>query len=74
MEGVNTKIITNNKSLSMKVKQKLFADLEPKLRGDCLLVTNTSSFLLKDVCSKMNNVESFGGLHFFNPVTTFYKS
>jgi len=34
-----------------------------------MLVTNTSSFLLDDVSSKMTKLrENFGGLHFFNPV------
>lgn len=35
----------------------------------CLLVTNTSSFLLEDVSSKLTKCENFGGLHFFNPVS-----
>lgn len=34
-----------------------------------MLVTNTSSFLLNDVSSKLIKLqENFGGLHFFNPV------
>lgn len=34
-----------------------------------MLVTNTSSFLLDDVSSKLTKLrENFGGLHFFNPV------
>jgi 3-hydroxyacyl-CoA dehydrogenase len=55
---------------NLKVKQKLFIDLETKVSQKCLLVTNTSSFLLEDVCAKMSTEkrEHFGGLHFFNPV------
>lgn len=53
---------------NLKVKQKLFADIENSVPDHCLLVTNTSSFLLEDVSSKMNNRSNFGGLHFFNPV------
>jgi len=54
---------------NLKVKQKLFADLEQRVPEHCLLVTNTSSFLLEDVASKMTLKQSnFGGLHFFNPV------
>jgi len=56
---------------NLKVKQKLFTDLESRVAERCLLVTNTSSFLLEDVCCKMASAcrrEHFGGLHFFNPV------
>jgi len=54
---------------NLKVKQKLFVDLEQRVPDHCLLVTNTSSFLLEDVSSKMTLKQAnFGGLHFFNPV------
>jgi len=54
---------------NLKVKQKLFTDLENIVPSHCLLVTNTSSFLLEDVSCKMGDKrQNFGGLHFFNPV------
>jgi len=56
---------------NMKVKQKLFTELEPRVSDTCLLVTNTSSFLLEDVGAKLASEQAranFGGLHFFNPV------
>jgi len=53
---------------NLKVKQKLFADLEPAVSDQCILVTNTSSFLLQDISSKMQRQTNIGGLHFFNPV------
>jgi len=54
---------------NLKVKQKLFADLEAVVPTDCILATNTSSFLLEDVSAKMSKkAAEFGGLHFFNPV------
>lgn len=53
---------------NLKVKQKLFTELESVVADDCLLVTNTSSFLLEDVGAKMANRERYAGLHFFNPV------
>jgi len=53
---------------NLKVKQKLFADLEPRVSDRCLLVTNTSSLLLEDVGAKLDRPDHFGGLHFFNPV------
>lgn len=55
---------------NLKVKQKLFVDLEQRVSQRCLLVTNTSSFLLDDVACKMSRLRAnFGGLHFFNPVS-----
>uniref|UniRef100_A0A1I7YFP1 3-hydroxyacyl-CoA dehydrogenase n=1 Tax=Steinernema glaseri TaxID=37863 RepID=A0A1I7YFP1_9BILA len=53
---------------NLKVKQKLFADIEGVISEDCIMVTNTSSFLLKDVSSKIQRKHNFAGLHFFNPV------
>jgi len=54
---------------NLKVKQKLFIDLERIVSSHCLLVTNTSSFLLEDIsCKMVEKRSSFGGLHFFNPV------
>jgi len=53
---------------NLKVKQKLFTDVESRVSSTCLLVTNTSSFLLEDVSAKLLRKENFGGLHFFNPV------
>lgn len=54
---------------NLKVKQKLFQDLERIVSEKCILVTNTSSFQLKDVSSKLARRDNFAGLHFFNPVT-----
>jgi 3-hydroxyacyl-CoA dehydrogenase len=53
---------------NLKVKQKLFSEIEAKVPDNCLLVTNTSSFLLEDISHKLEKRENFGGLHFFNPV------
>jgi len=53
---------------NLKVKQKLFTDLEAAVSNHCILATNTSSFLLEDVSAKIERRENFAGLHFFNPV------
>ncbi|CAD5231706.1 unnamed protein product [Bursaphelenchus xylophilus] len=53
----------------LKLKQEFFYRLEKETNEECLLVTNTSSFLLADVMNKMNTKrERVAGLHFFNPV------
>ncbi|KAI6186547.1 3-hydroxybutyryl-CoA dehydrogenase [Aphelenchoides besseyi] len=53
---------------NLKVKQNFFEKIEPLVNRDCILVTNTSSFLLSDVMAKIERREKFAGLHFFNPV------
>ncbi|CAD5224869.1 unnamed protein product [Bursaphelenchus okinawaensis] len=53
----------------LKLKQELFHKMEKETNEECILVTNTSSFLLADVMNKMNTKrERVAGLHFFNPV------
>jgi len=53
---------------NLKVKQKLFSDLERVVSEKCIFATNTSSFQLKDVSCKLGRQDNFAGLHFFNPV------
>ena len=53
---------------NLKVKQKLFSDLERVVSDKCIFATNTSSFQLKDVSCKLGRQDNFAGLHFFNPV------
>uniref|UniRef100_A0A914EP63 3-hydroxyacyl-CoA dehydrogenase n=1 Tax=Acrobeloides nanus TaxID=290746 RepID=A0A914EP63_9BILA len=53
---------------NLKVKQKLFSDIEQVVSEKCIFATNTSSFQLKDISSKLDRQDNFAGLHFFNPV------
>lgn len=50
------------------VKRAVFAELEPLLRPDALLLTNTSSLSLKAMGVGLTHPERLVGLHFFNPV------
>lgn len=50
------------------VKAKIFADVCPKLRGDALLATNTSSISITRLAAATDRPDRFTGLHFFNPV------
>ncbi|MGA0735521.1 MAG: 3-hydroxyacyl-CoA dehydrogenase NAD-binding domain-containing protein [Steroidobacteraceae bacterium] len=50
------------------VKRSLFASIEPKLKVDAILATNTSSIKLEELSSALQNPERLVGLHFFNPV------
>lgn len=51
-----------------EVKQKLYREIEPRLRPDALLATNTSSIPLEELAPVLQHPERLVGLHFFNPV------
>jgi 3-hydroxyacyl-CoA dehydrogenase/enoyl-CoA hydratase/3-hydroxybutyryl-CoA epimerase len=50
------------------VKQSVYRDIETSIRQDALLVTNTSSIPIEDLCKALSRPERLVGLHFFNPV------
>jgi len=50
------------------VKRALYQSIEPKMKADAILATNTSSIKLEDLSSCLNNPGRLVGLHFFNPV------
>src|SRR6185437_9616602 len=52
----------------LDVKQKLFADLETKIKPGAVLATNTSSLKLEDIAAPMQHPGRLIGLHFFSPV------
>ena len=52
---------------NLDVKKDLFAKVEPLLRSDAWLCTNTSSLSIAALSSGLTHPERFGGLHFFNP-------
>ncbi len=52
----------------LDVKQKLFADLETKIKPGAVLATNTSSLKLEDIAAPMKDPGRLIGLHFFSPV------
>ena len=51
-----------------EAKQKLFRELEPRMKPDAILATNTSSIRLEDLRDVLAKPERLVGLHFFNPV------
>ncbi len=53
---------------NVEAKQSLFRELEPKMRADALLATNTSSIPLQDLSQALQTPSRLVGLHFFNPV------
>lgn len=52
----------------LDVKQKVFQDLEGRLKADAVLATNTSSLQLEDIAEVLKDPTRLVGLHFFNPV------
>ncbi len=53
---------------NLDAKQQLFRALEPKLRPNALLATNTSALPLADIAGALAQPQRLIGLHFFNPV------
>jgi len=49
-------------------KQALYRELEPRMRSDALLATNTSSIPLEILGRALQRPARLVGLHFFNPV------
>ncbi|MEO8465250.1 MAG: 3-hydroxyacyl-CoA dehydrogenase NAD-binding domain-containing protein [Gammaproteobacteria bacterium] len=55
---------------NVDAKRALFASLEPKLRPDALIATNTSSIVLENLSGALQSPGRLVGLHFFNPVAS----
>lgn len=53
---------------NMRVKHKLFADLDKAAPSHAIFVSNTSSLPIREIASVTKRKDRFGGLHFFNPV------
>lgn len=49
----------------LKVKQDLFKNLETVIRPDCILASNTSSFLISDISEGAKHPERIVGVHYF---------
>ncbi len=53
---------------NLEAKQKLLAQIEPKLKAGAVLATNTSSLPIEQIASALKDPGRLIGLHFFNPV------
>ena len=51
-----------------EAKRALYQSIEPNLKADALLTTNTSSIPLVELRDHIARPAQFGGLHYFNPV------
>lgn len=52
------------------LKHKVYQAIEPRMKNDALLATNTSSIPLEQLRQALRRPERFVGLHFFNPVAS----
>jgi 3-hydroxyacyl-CoA dehydrogenase/enoyl-CoA hydratase/3-hydroxybutyryl-CoA epimerase len=50
------------------VKRALYQDIEPRMRPDVILATNSSSIPLEELSGALARPDRLVGLHFFNPV------
>ena len=53
----------------IKIKQKVFADIEKHAKSDAILASNTSAIRLEEIAEVLSNPKRLIGLHFFNPAT-----
>ena len=51
----------------LAVKHELFRELEPVVREDAILATNTSALSVTEIASVLERPERAVGMHFFNP-------
>jgi 3-hydroxyacyl-CoA dehydrogenase/enoyl-CoA hydratase/3-hydroxybutyryl-CoA epimerase len=69
-EGVRSAdLIIEAVSERLDLKQQVFAAVEPRMKPDAILATNTSSIPLQDLRTTLARPERLVGLHFFNPVS-----
>ncbi len=52
-----------------EAKQALYASIEPRIKKEALLATNTSSIEIEKLCDALADPARLVGIHFFNPVT-----
>lgn len=53
---------------NMEAKQALYARIEPLMKADAVLATNTSSLSLESLSTQLRDPSRLVGVHFFNPV------
>ena len=53
----------------LELKQKVFSGIEPNIKPDAVLATNTSSIPLEQLGEGLKRPERLVGIHFFNPVS-----
>ena len=52
---------------NLKVKKKVFSELETLVSDDCIIASNTSSLSIASIAASLKNPKRCVGIHFFNP-------
>ena len=52
----------------LEIKRRVFAELEVRVKDECVLATNTSSLSVNELARGLARPERLCGFHFFNPV------
>src|SRR6266540_155495 len=69
-EGVRTAdLVIEAVPETLELKRKVYAAVEPKMRADAILATNTSSIPLQELRVGLRRPQRLVGVHFFNPVS-----
>ncbi|MGA8028602.1 MAG: 3-hydroxyacyl-CoA dehydrogenase NAD-binding domain-containing protein [Bryobacteraceae bacterium] len=66
-ELAGSKLVIEAVVEDLSVKQRLFAELETVVDGDCILATNTSSLSITAIAAGLKRPARVVGMHFFNP-------
>jgi 3-hydroxyacyl-CoA dehydrogenase/enoyl-CoA hydratase/3-hydroxybutyryl-CoA epimerase/3-hydroxyacyl-CoA dehydrogenase/enoyl-CoA hydratase/3-hydroxybutyryl-CoA epimerase/enoyl-CoA isomerase len=53
---------------NIDIKRQIFARLEPQLRTEAVLASNTSTIPITQLATGLTHPDRFCGIHFFNPV------
>jgi 3-hydroxyacyl-CoA dehydrogenase / enoyl-CoA hydratase / 3-hydroxybutyryl-CoA epimerase len=53
---------------NVEAKRALYAELEPRMKPDAILATNTSSIKIETLAQHLTDPSRLVGIHFFNPV------
>lgn len=52
----------------LEVKKSVFRELEPRVRPDCIIASNTSTLPISELARVLKDPGRMAGFHFFNPV------
>ncbi len=61
----NVKFVVEAVFEDLEIKRQLFNEMETVVADDCVLATNTSSFLVTDVARHLRRPERVAGVHYF---------